>query len=619
MSSFDDENVDVRVRLVGRRQFQTDAAATAADINKIEKSTDLLANAQDKSAKRGFPMNQALFTARRLLYGLTAAITAATASFFVMGLQFNATMENNTVAMSFLLGSTEKATAELNTLYDLAATTPFSFADITDAARRFLAFGFSVDDTNRYLSATADAIAALGGDQTIIPRVVRAFGQISAKGRLMGQELLQLTEAGIPAFRYLRQELGLTGKQIQNIGRLGIPAKTAIDAIVRGMEGDPARGGFGGAADLLQNTVTGQLNTIKDYADQLFGTILTAPFRAIRESLPRFSSTLREMTEAMKNEGFMAMVRVIDEHIGGNGRLIMTINWLIGVLGSLKQILMEGVWPALWANAKIIGMILMPFLWALSEVLKLVADISSGWLAPAIMGLTFIWMEEYTALKLVCMWTKYLIFKEKMLVFWRAANVRIAKIQVFLTSAQALVMMRLVAATILTILWMKVLTFTTWLLNAALWANPITWVVLAFVALIAIVVVAIKYWGAITKAVQWTWDKLKAFAGWMKDHWYLFGPAGWVAKGIDVAKGIIPGLAEGGTVMSPGTVLVGERGPEMLTLPRGATVTPLSVNSLSAQGGGVMNIQIYPATIEIDGREIAEVVFNHRLDRIARA
>jgi hypothetical protein len=38
---------------------------------------------------------------------------------------------------------------------------------------------------------------------------------------------------------------------------------------------------------------------------------------------------------------------------------------------------------------------------------------------------------------------------------------------------------------------------------------------------------------------------------------------------------VVPGLAEGGTTTSAGTVLVGEEGPELLTLPRGAEVRPL--------------------------------------------
>jgi hypothetical protein len=37
-----------------------------------------------------------------------------------------------------------------------------------------------------------------------------------------------------------------------------------------------------------------------------------------------------------------------------------------------------------------------------------------------------------------------------------------------------------------------------------------------------------------------------------------------------------PGLAEGGTVIGEGSVLVGEKGPEILSMKPGATVTPLN-------------------------------------------
>lgn len=46
-------------------------------------------------------------------------------------------------------------------------------------------------------------------------------------------------------------------------------------------------------------------------------------------------------------------------------------------------------------------------------------------------------------------------------------------------------------------------------------------------------------------------------------------------KSWGVNIGSIPKLAEGGTITSPGTVLVGERGPELLSLPTGASVAPL--------------------------------------------
>lgn len=58
----------------------------------------------------------------------------------------------------------------------------------------------------------------------------------------------------------------------------------------------------------------------------------------------------------------------------------------------------------------------------------------------------------------------------------------------------------------------------------------------------------------------------------------LLGKVPIVGGAIHTAKKLldmIPGLATGGMTRSPGTVLVGEAGPELLSLPAGAQVTPL--------------------------------------------
>lgn len=64
-----------------------------------------------------------------------------------------------------------------------------------------------------------------------------------------------------------------------------------------------------------------------------------------------------------------------------------------------------------------------------------------------------------------------------------------------------------------------------------------------------------------------------------------------------------PGLAEGGTVTSGGTVMVGEKGPEMLSLKPGATVTPLT--KLNA---ATITQQAPQPTAIIDYEKLAQVM-----------
>ena len=67
-----------------------------------------------------------------------------------------------------------------------------------------------------------------------------------------------------------------------------------------------------------------------------------------------------------------------------------------------------------------------------------------------------------------------------------------------------------------------ILTVAQWALNAAMYANPVGLVVLAIVALIAAVVLAIKYWDKITAAANWLWDAFKKLPGPIKVFIVMF-------------------------------------------------------------------------------------------------
>jgi hypothetical protein len=58
-----------------------------------------------------------------------------------------------------------------------------------------------------------------------------------------------------------------------------------------------------------------------------------------------------------------------------------------------------------------------------------------------------------------------------------------------------------------------------------------------------------------------------------------------------IKKSETPGLAKGGTVLGEGSVMVGEEGPEILSLKPGATVTPLSKTNAATENNG-MDVKI---------------------------
>lgn len=72
----------------------------------------------------------------------------------------------------------------------------------------------------------------------------------------------------------------------------------------------------------------------------------------------------------------------------------------------------------------------------------------------------------------------------------------------------------------------------------------------------------------------------------------------------EVAAPQIPLLAKGGDVQEPGSAIVGEQGPELLQLPRGARVTPLEENKKTTVN---ISIDVHPSE-GMDEEELAELV-----------
>lgn len=205
---------------------------------------------------------------------------------------------------------TNVARALRNELHDLAAETPFSFQDVNRGARQLMAYGFGVKEIEPMLRTIGDAAAAFGGSPIAIYRTIRALGQIKAYGRLKGQELLQLTEVGIPAHEILREELHLSSEQLSRIADQHIPAQEAIDAILRGIEKR-----YAGMMEVQSRTMQGSIAAIKDNL-MLVGTQLTRSiYDEVRDTVRSFRLSLddyKDMTRVAGWRGLFGQHRFYD-------------------------------------------------------------------------------------------------------------------------------------------------------------------------------------------------------------------------------------------------------------------------------------------------------------------
>lgn len=224
----------------------------------------------------------------KLTAGITVPLVGATAAAGTFALRTASAAETTEISFTTMLGSEEAALSMMEELADFAAHTPFELSGLQTATRQLLAYGFTAEDVVPMLTAVGDATAALGTGQAGIESVTRALGQMQTRGKVSAEEMLQLTEAGIPAWEYLAEAIGTdTAGAMDAVSKGAVSASEGIDAIVSGMEND-----FGGMMEEQSKTVEGLFSNLSDAIEQ--------PLMKLRDSeaYERFAESLADVVDA---------------------------------------------------------------------------------------------------------------------------------------------------------------------------------------------------------------------------------------------------------------------------------------------------------------------------------
>lgn len=165
--------------------------------------------------------------------------------------------ESTSVAFNVLVGSEQKAARLLQNINDFAAATPFDNLQLTKNAQQMLAFGVETDKVMTYLKQLGDISK---GDANTLNALSLVFGQVSAAGKLSGQDLLQFINAGFNPLKELEAMTGKSYKDLQDImSKGGISVKHVAAAIEHATS---AGGRFYGMMDKQSQTLSGKFSTL---------------------------------------------------------------------------------------------------------------------------------------------------------------------------------------------------------------------------------------------------------------------------------------------------------------------------------------------------------------------
>ena len=201
----------------------------------------------------------------------TGALTKVTAPLALAGgFAFNAygKIEQLTTSFKSMLGGGEAARQMMEKLTTFAASTPFQLEGIGQATKQLLSFGVLPAKIIENLRMLGDIGA---GANVPLNEMAAIFGKVKAKGKAMTEELLQLSDRGIPIIDVLAKGLGKSKDQIFELASQG---RISFDILKRAMQTMTAEGGiFFKQMEEQSKTLFGKLSTLKDNVFLLFADL----------------------------------------------------------------------------------------------------------------------------------------------------------------------------------------------------------------------------------------------------------------------------------------------------------------------------------------------------------
>lgn len=252
----------------------------------------------------------------------------------------NAEFEQYMTSFDVMLGSAEKAEAMIGEIEQFAANTPLQMDGVAQATELLLSYGVAQEDVMTRLQQLGDVSK---GNAEKMQRVSLAYGQMVAKGKVTGEELRQMTEAGVPLMNALAESMGVTTAQLSKLiekGQVGIPQLNSA------LESMTSEGGqFFGMMEKQSQTMSGLWSTLMDNIKIFSREAGEESFEYLKAELSDLMNTLNQMAA---DGSLSTMAKDIGESIAV---AVKTVVEFVKILIEMKEAIMLA--GAAWGAVKI--------------------------------------------------------------------------------------------------------------------------------------------------------------------------------------------------------------------------------------------------------------------------
>ena len=284
-------------------------AKIALDTGDYEKG---LEDASGKTSSFADKLKTGLATAAKVGTAAIGAASTAIVALGKIGLDYNSQMEQYTTNFTTMLGSQEAAVQKVEELKKFAASTPLSMDDLAKGTQTLLAFGVESENSTGILRQLGDIAL---GDADKMQRLSTAFGKATAAGKVTGDTVQQMIDAGWNPLIQISQAAGETMEETQkrmSAGAISVEElQAAMEAVTTGT------GQFAGGMEAASHTTQGLISTLQDNARALVGEV----FQPISDGLlgqvlPGAIEAISSLTTAFRENGISGMIEAAGGIVG---------------------------------------------------------------------------------------------------------------------------------------------------------------------------------------------------------------------------------------------------------------------------------------------------------------
>lgn len=292
----------LNAKLVGNHKAQIDLKTETSKLNKelkqsqstfdkLTKETKENTSALSANAKQADKTMQSIKTGFTMLKGMIVGYAGKTLFDALIG--SNAQFEQKMTSFEVLLGGAEKAQKMMEDIEEFAAKTPLQMDDVSSATQLLLSYGVAQEDVMTRMRQLGDLAQ---GNAEKLDRVSLAYGQMLAKGKVTGEELRQMTEAGVPLVQALADVIGISTAELSKMletGSVGIPE------LNKAIESMTSEGGkFYNMMEKQSQTMSGMWSTLADNAKIFSRDVGEETFEYLKGELNSLMDTINQMKES---------------------------------------------------------------------------------------------------------------------------------------------------------------------------------------------------------------------------------------------------------------------------------------------------------------------------------